>query len=92
MQADRATRSLRRHRLRDNRGFPRVVRAVLLSTLSGKPEIARMVRAGPFGMFIHWGNYSLLGDGEWVMQEHHLTTPRYEQLAVQFAPANFDAA
>jgi alpha-L-fucosidase len=30
-----------------------------------------------FGMFIHWGIYSLLGDGEWVMQEHHLTGPQY---------------
>ncbi len=29
-----------------------------------------------FGMFIHWGIYSLLGDGEWVMQEHHLTGPQ----------------
>ena len=45
-----------------------------------------------FGMFIHRGIDSLLGDGEWVMQEHHLTGPRYEQLAAQFAPAHFDAA
>ena len=37
-----------------------------------------------FGMFIHWGIYSELGDGEWVMQEHHLTGPQYEQLAAQF--------
>ena len=45
-----------------------------------------------FGMFIHWGIYSLLGDGEWVMQEHHLTGPQYEQLAAQFYPTKFDAA
>ena len=44
-----------------------------------------------FGMFIHWGIYSLLGDGEWVMQEHHLTGPQYEQLAAQFYPVKFDA-
>ena len=43
-------------------------------------------------MFIHWGIYSLLGDGEWVMQEHHLTGPQYEQLAAQFYPVKFDAA
>jgi len=42
-----------------------------------------------FGMFIHWGVYSLLGDGEWVMQEHHLTGPQYEQPA-QFYPIKFD--
>ena len=45
-----------------------------------------------FGMFIHWGIYSLLGDGEWVMQEHHLTGPQYEQLAAQFYPTKFNAA
>jgi len=45
-----------------------------------------------FGMFIHWGIYNLLGDGEWVMQEHHLTGPQYEQLAAQFYPTKFDAA
>ena len=44
-----------------------------------------------FGMFIHWGIYSLLGDGEWVMQDHHLTGPQYEQLAAQFYPTKFDA-
>jgi len=44
-----------------------------------------------FGMFIHWGIYSLLGDGEWVMQEHHLIAPQYEQLAIQFYPVKFDA-
>ena len=45
-----------------------------------------------FGMFIHWGIYSVLGDGEWVMQHHHLTGPQYEQLAAQFYPVKFDAA
>ena len=45
-----------------------------------------------FGMFIHWGIYSLLGDGEWVMQNHHYTGPQYEQLAAQFDPAHYDPA
>jgi alpha-L-fucosidase len=45
-----------------------------------------------FGMFIHWGIYSLLGDGEWVMQQHGLTGPQYEQLGQQFYPTKFDAA
>lgn len=25
-------------------------------------------RDAKFGMFIHWGVYSLLGNGEWIMQ------------------------
>jgi len=45
-----------------------------------------------FGMFIHWGIYSLLGDGEWVMQNDHLTGPQYEQLAPQFDPVKYDPA
>ena len=45
-----------------------------------------------FGMFIHWGIYSLLGDGEWVMQNDHFTGPQYEQLAPQFDPVKYDPA
>jgi len=52
----------------------------------------RQYRDGRFGMFIHWGIYSELADGEWVMQTQHFTGAEYEQLAAQFYPANFDAA
>ena len=45
-----------------------------------------------FGMFIHWGIYSLLGDGEWVLQNDHITGPQYEQLAAQFDPVKYDPA
>jgi alpha-L-fucosidase len=45
-----------------------------------------------FGMFIHWGIYSELGNGEWVMQTQHIPGPQYEQLAAQFYPVKFDAA
>ena len=44
-----------------------------------------------FGLFVHWGIYSELGAGEWVMQTHHLSGPQYEQLAAQFYPVKFDA-
>lgn len=44
-----------------------------------------------FGMFIHWGVYSLLGDGEWVMQNRDIHVPEYEWLASTFNPAKFDA-
>jgi alpha-L-fucosidase len=43
-----------------------------------------------FGMFIHWGIYSELGSGEWVMQEHHIPVSDYEKLAPQFYPVRFD--
>src|SRR5262249_23065304 len=44
-----------------------------------------------FGMFIHWGVYSLLGQGEWVMQNDKITVPTYEWLASTFDPVKFDA-
>jgi len=44
-----------------------------------------------FGMFIHWGVYSLLGQGEWVMQNRSITVDHYEWLASTFNPVKFDA-
>src|SRR3954447_6264250 len=43
-----------------------------------------------FGMFIHWGIYSELADGEWVMETRHIPIRDYEKLAPQFYPVNYD--
>jgi alpha-L-fucosidase len=48
-------------------------------------------RDAKFGMFIHWGVYSQLGEGEWVMQNRGITVQSYEWLASAFNPAKFDA-
>jgi alpha-L-fucosidase len=45
-----------------------------------------------FGMFIHWGVYSVLGDGEWVMHNRKMTIAEYEKLAPKFNPTEFDAS
>jgi len=45
-----------------------------------------------FGMFIHWGIYSLLQNGEWIMNNRGITIDEYETLAPQFNPVKFDAA
>ena len=44
-------------------------------------------REAKFGMFIHWGLYSLLGRGEWVMHQDALPLAEYAKLAAQFRPA-----
>ena len=44
-----------------------------------------------FGMFIHWGVYSILGDGEWVMTNQNIKINRYELLPTFFNPVEFDA-
>ena len=48
-------------------------------------------RDARFGMFVHWGVYSLLGSGEWVMQNRGIRVPEYEWLATTFNPVRFDA-
>src|SRR5579863_1985531 len=44
-----------------------------------------------FGMFIHWGVYSVLGDGEWIFHERKLKVHEYERLPKFFDPEKFDA-
>jgi len=45
-----------------------------------------------FGMFIHWGAFSVLGDGEWVMNNRNIRVPEYTRLLDIFDPVDFDAA
>ncbi len=44
-----------------------------------------------FGMFIHWGIYSVLGDGEWVMFQQRIPLNTYKRLADFFNPQEFNA-
>jgi alpha-L-fucosidase len=42
--------------------------------------------AAKFGMFIHWGLYSVYGHHEWAMAEEGIPVAEYELLAKQFKP------
>jgi len=44
-----------------------------------------------FGIFIHFGIYSMLGNGEWVLENQGLNRDEYSKLAGGFSPANFNA-
>ncbi|HEX7366782.1 MAG TPA: alpha-L-fucosidase [Pelobium sp.] len=44
-----------------------------------------------FGLFVHWGIYSLMGDGEWVMYNDKIPYKNYKKLADSFNPTQFDA-
>ena len=48
-------------------------------------------RNAKFGMFIHWGIYSMLGDGEWVLTNKNLNEQEYQKLAEGFYPSKFNA-
>lgn len=45
-----------------------------------------------FGIFLHWGLYSMLANGEWAMTNHNLNYKEYAKLASGFYPSKFDAA
>jgi alpha-L-fucosidase len=44
-----------------------------------------------YGMFVHFGLYSLLGRGEWVMNREQIQPEKYRKLAERFNPEKFDA-
>ncbi len=39
-----------------------------------------------FGMFIHWGLYSVIGQHEWALEVEGIPIPQYELLAKHFQP------
>ena len=45
-----------------------------------------------FGIFLHWGLYSMLATGEWTMTNKNLNYKEYAKLAGGFYPSKFDAA
>src|SRR5205085_3104732 len=61
----------------------------------------RWWRDARFGMFIHWGLYSIPGGdwhgkqtggtGEWIMHDLQIPPAEYEKLSGQFNPTKFDA-
>lgn len=43
------------------------------------------------GIFLHWGIYSLYGQGEWYLNSGKLLETEYAKAAVAFYPSRFDA-
>lgn len=44
-----------------------------------------------FGIFLHWGLYSMLARGEWAMNSLNIDKNEYSKLASGFYPSKFDA-
>ncbi len=68
------------------RGF-----AAQASTSASKQAATRAQRMAwwheaKFGMFIHWGLYSVIGQQEWAMEVEGVPIPQYELLAKNFKP------
>lgn len=45
-----------------------------------------------FGVFIHWGIYSMPAQGEWYMHSRNIHRDEYAKLASGFCPSRFNAA
>lgn len=41
-----------------------------------------------YGMFVHYGLFSMLGRGEWVMNREKIPPQEMEEIARRFNPAN----
>lgn len=48
-------------------------------------------RDAKFGMFIHWGVYSIIGKGEWVMFSKNMDVREYRKLKDEFTAEKFNA-
>lgn len=54
-------------------------------------EARQWFQDNKFGMFLHWGLYSYLGDAEWVMNNENIPVKDYEKLMHFFNPIDFNA-
>ncbi len=61
------------------------------SATSRNAEARQWFEDAKFGLFIDWGIDSLLGKGEWVMDNDKLSIREYAKLLPRFNPTRFDA-
>ncbi|MGH9768651.1 MAG: alpha-L-fucosidase, partial [Blastocatellia bacterium] len=55
-------------------------------------EARQWFQDAKFGLFVHWGVYSVMADGEWVMNNKKIPISEYENLPSQFNPTEFNPA
>lgn len=54
-------------------------------------EARKQFEESRFGIFIHWGLYSMLGQGEWAMTTQGIDNHEYAKLINAFYPHDFNA-
>lgn len=69
----------------------RVRRRGLLDKIMDMKEYMKWFEEARFGMFVHWGVYSLIGRGEWVRSNEHMTAEDYQPYVERFRPQAFNA-
>lgn len=71
--------------------FNNQVRAQTYQPSAENLENREWFQDAKFGMFIHWGIYSVLGVHEWVMETQSIDKKSYEKVASFFNPTAFNA-
>src|ERR1700704_6610978 len=56
------------------------------ATLADRERRMKWWHEAKFGMFIHWGLYSVLGRHEWVMEMEGIPATEYQEIAKRFKP------
>lgn len=73
-------------------GIPALAQASVSAQTTPDPQAAtreqrmRWWHVAKFGMFVHWGLYSVIGQHEWAMEIEGIPIPQYELLARHFTP------
>ena len=55
-------------------------------------QARKVFQDNKFGVFLHWGIYSMTARGEWYMNDRNIHRDEYAKLASGFYPSKFDAA
>ena len=76
----------RRHYLKLAAAAPALASAMQTTTDDDRVRRMKWWHEARFGMFIHWGLYSVLGRHEWAMEQEGIPVAEYEQFARQFKP------
>lgn len=61
-----------------------------MSIINDKKERIQWFQDARFGMFIHWGLYSIPARGEWVRSSERISKDDYAQYFEEFNPVNFN--
>lgn len=61
------------------------------SNAATRADTLALFRRAEYGLFMHYGLYSLLGRGEWVQFNERIPIKEYEKLAEKFTAERFDA-
>lgn len=72
--------------------FPSVSASAAYEPSAENLKARQEFRDAKFGIFLHWGLYSMLATGEWTMTNKNLNCKEYAKLAGGFYPSRFNAA